>query len=153
VETEPTIASTSHVVAMEDFSTVPIPDTCPHVPEATIVVPFSNHPMITRARDNIFKPKTLHDSTIKYPLPRYLIAENSHMTQEPTCYTEAIKHPHWHEAMNVEFDALLHNGTWSLVAPSSHQNVLGCKWVFRVKQKANGSIKRYKARLVTKSYH
>jgi len=153
VETEPTIASTSHAAAMENISAVPISDERPHVPEATTARPSSNHPMITRAKDNIFKPKTHHDGTIKNPLPRALIAENSHMTQEPTCYTEAIKHPHWREAMNVEFDALLHNGTWSLVAPSSHQNVVGCKWVFRVKRKADGSIERYKARLVAKGYH
>jgi hypothetical protein len=55
--------------------------------------------------------------------------------------------------MNMEFDALLRNGTWSLVAPSSHQNVVGCKWVFHVKRKANGSIEWYKARLVAKGYH
>jgi hypothetical protein len=135
VETEPTIASTSHAAAMEDFSIVPIPYACPHVPETTTTGSSSNHPMITRARDNIFKPKTHHDDTIKYPLPQALIAKNSHMTQEPSCYTEAVKHPHWCEAMNVEFDALLRNGTWSFIAPSSHQNVVGCKWVLREKTK------------------
>jgi len=84
VETEPTIASTSHAAAMENISAVPISDERPHVPEATTARPSSNHPMITRAKDNIFKPKTHHDGTIKYPLPRALIARNSHMTQEPT---------------------------------------------------------------------
>jgi len=35
VETEPTNVSTSHAPAMEDFSTVPILDLHPHIPEAT----------------------------------------------------------------------------------------------------------------------
>jgi hypothetical protein len=55
--------------------------------------------------------------------------------------------------MNVEFDALLKNHTWTLVPPESATNVVGCKWVFRLKRKADGSIDRYKARLVAKGFH
>jgi hypothetical protein len=55
--------------------------------------------------------------------------------------------------MNEEFDALLQNGTWDLV-PSSHtMNIIGCKWVFRIKRHADGSIERHKARLVAKCFH
>jgi hypothetical protein len=55
--------------------------------------------------------------------------------------------------MNEEFDALLQNGTWSLVSPSPAMNVVRCKWVFRIKRKADGQIERYKARLVAKGFH
>jgi hypothetical protein len=55
--------------------------------------------------------------------------------------------------MNEEFDALLKNGTWSLVSPSPSMNIVGCKWVFRIKKKADGTIERYKARLVAKGFH
>jgi hypothetical protein len=55
--------------------------------------------------------------------------------------------------MSEEFDALLQNGTWSLVSPSPAMNVVGCKWVFRIKRKADGQIERYKARLVAKGFH
>ena len=55
--------------------------------------------------------------------------------------------------MNVEFDALLRNGTWTLVAPSPTMNIVGCKWVFHTKRNSNGSIDRYKARLVAKGFH
>jgi hypothetical protein len=50
--------------------------------------------------------------------------------------------------MNSEFDALLCNQTWELVPPSHHLNAIGCRWIFKIKRKADGSIKRYKARLV-----
>jgi hypothetical protein len=55
--------------------------------------------------------------------------------------------------MNLEFDALLKNHTWTLVPSSSAQNLIGCKWVFRIKRHADGSIERFKARLVAKGFH
>jgi hypothetical protein len=55
--------------------------------------------------------------------------------------------------MNIEFTALLKNGTWNLVPPKSHTNVVGCKWVFHIKQNADGSLARYKTRLVAKGFH
>ena len=54
--------------------------------------------------------------------------------------------------MGAEFDALLVNGTWSLCLRPSHKNVICNKWVFKLKQKPNGTIDRYKAWLVAKGF-
>lgn len=54
--------------------------------------------------------------------------------------------------MQDEYSALLTNGTWSLVPPPPKTNIVGCKWVCRVKQLADGSIDRHKARLVAKGF-
>ncbi|GJY44331.1 retrovirus-related pol polyprotein from transposon TNT 1-94 [Tanacetum coccineum] len=53
--------------------------------------------------------------------------------------------------MDHEFNALLHKGTWELVPKSSHVPI-GCKWVFRVKRKPDGTIDKYKARIVAKGF-
>ncbi|KAI5337565.1 hypothetical protein L3X38_016836 [Prunus dulcis] len=55
--------------------------------------------------------------------------------------------------MTEELNALIKNGTWSLVSYDPSMNVVWCKWVFRVKRKADGTIDRYKARLVAKGFH
>ncbi|CAN6719239.1 unnamed protein product [Malus baccata var. baccata] len=55
--------------------------------------------------------------------------------------------------MVEEFQALQSTGTWSLVPSSPTQNLVGCKWVFRVKRKPDGTVDRYKAHLVTKGFH
>jgi hypothetical protein len=46
---------------------------------------------------------------------------------EPTYYSEAIKHPNWRDAMNKEFDALLQNGTWTLIPSPPTANIIGSK--------------------------
>ena len=54
--------------------------------------------------------------------------------------------------MESEFLALMRNNTWHLVPPVSGQNLIDCKWVFRLKRKADRSIDRHKARLVPKGF-
>ncbi|XP_019151008.1 PREDICTED: uncharacterized protein LOC109147806 [Ipomoea nil] len=74
-------------------------------------------------------------------------------TTDPTCYSQAVGHPQWRDAIDQEFNALLHNNTWQLVPATPNMNIVGCKWVFRTKRKANGSVERYKARLVAKGFN
>ena len=47
-------------------------------------------------------------------------------------------------------DALQNNETWKLVDLPSGKKPVGCKWVFAVKFKVDGSLERYKAMLVCK---
>jgi hypothetical protein len=54
--------------------------------------------------------------------------------------------------MDEEIDALNANMTWELVPLPKGKNVIGCKWVYKVKHNSDGSISMYKARLVAKGY-
>jgi histone deacetylase 1/2 len=71
---------------------------------------------------------------------------------EPRTYQAAMSIPHWRAAMELEYNALLRNETWTLVPPPSRVNVIDSKWVFKVKKHADGSIERYKARLVARGF-
>lgn len=77
----------------------------------------------------------------------------SNFLVEPTSYSTAQKHAQWRFAMAEEFNSLLKQGTWTLVAPPPHGNIVGCRWVYKIKQRADSSLERYKARLVAKGYH
>ncbi|XP_073817109.1 uncharacterized protein [Musca autumnalis] len=52
------------------------------------------------------------------------------------------------EAMAAEYESLIKNQTWTLVNRPKGKNVIGYKWVFVLKHKADGSVEKYKARLV-----
>ena len=62
------------------------------------------------------------------------------------------KAPYWKEAINDEVESILQNHTWELVDLPPGSKPLGYKWIFKKKTKADGSIDKYKARLVIKGY-
>ena len=56
------------------------------------------------------------------------------------------------QAMNEEMTAKKRNSTWTLVKRTPDMNVLGSKWVYKLKRNSNGSIVRFKARLVARGF-
>ena len=54
--------------------------------------------------------------------------------------------------MKEELDALSKNHIWNLVTLPLGKSVVGCKWIYKIKTRFDGSIERYKARLVAKSF-
>ena len=58
----------------------------------------------------------------------------------------------WKEAIHSEIDSILQNHTWELVDLPPSCKPLSSKWVFKRKKKVDGSVDKYKARLVIKGY-
>ena len=74
---------------------------------------------------------------------------------EPRHMNEALKGKNaqqWKDATDNEYNSLMKNDTWELVDLPEGRNLVGCKWLFKVKRKEDGSVSRYKARLVAQGY-
>ncbi|RVW30632.1 Retrovirus-related Pol polyprotein from transposon RE1 [Vitis vinifera] len=73
-------------------------------------------------------------------------------TQVPNTIQEALKISEWKKAVQDEIDALEKNGTWTITDLPVGKRPVGCKWIFTIKYKADGSVERFKARLVARGF-
>lgn len=124
--------SPSSSLPPESISSSPVLD-------PTLEVSHNVHPMITRSKHSIYKPKVIqvhHDYTII----------------EPPSFAIATKHPQWVVAMDLKFQSFQKQQTWSLVPLPPHKNVVTCKWVYKLNRHSDGPIVKYKARLVARGY-
>ena len=58
----------------------------------------------------------------------------------------------WLTAIQQEYDALIKRKTWELVPLPAGRKTVRCKWVFKKKMHADGTVARYKARLCAKGF-
>ena len=107
---------------------------------STDMVPVNAHPMTTRSKNGISKPKLCYKAVLGYSYT------------EPPSYKIASKFSQWVKAIAEEFSALQRQQTWSLVPAAPGINLVGCKWVYKLKLHSDGSIACYKAWLVQKDF-
>uniref|UniRef100_A0A803Q176 Reverse transcriptase Ty1/copia-type domain-containing protein n=1 Tax=Cannabis sativa TaxID=3483 RepID=A0A803Q176_CANSA len=69
---------------------------------------------------------------------------------EPESFAQAHVIPEWDNAMDHEIVALEANDTWTVVSLPPHLYAIGCKWVYKIKFNADGSVERFKAGLAAK---
>ena len=80
---------------------------------------------------------------------------NSLQVQEPVTLVDALASPQtveWQEAISSELHSMEQHGVWELVPRPRGGNIVGCRWVFKVKTNADGTVERYKARLVAQGF-
>jgi transposase InsO family protein len=73
---------------------------------------------------------------------------------EPRSYKEAMAGQNaekWNGGCIKEIQQLKHNKTWVLVEPPPDTNIVGCRWILKLKAMPDGSVK-YKARLVAQGF-
>ncbi|KAL0318775.1 UNVERIFIED_CONTAM: Retrovirus-related Pol polyprotein from transposon TNT 1-94 [Sesamum angustifolium] len=84
--------------------------------------------------------------------PLLSLHEEKYTNIEPSSFEDAVQNPKWQETMNKELKALSDNNTWSLIQLPKGKKTIGTKWVFKIKYNPDGTMKRYKGRLVAEGY-
>lgn len=103
--------------------------------------------MTLRNRDNLRPPSRYRDHVCNINLTLN--------AAEPKTFKEAmsgVDREKWQEAINSEINSLEENETWELVELPKGRKAIPCKWLFKIKTNADGTLDKYKARLVIKGY-
>ncbi|KAL0449315.1 UNVERIFIED_CONTAM: Copia protein [Sesamum latifolium] len=80
---------------------------------------------------------------------------NKRNKDDPKIFDEAMKSQDvafWKEAINDEMDSIMGNNTWVLADLPPGCKPLGCKWIFKKKMKVDGTIEKFKIRLVIQGF-
>ena len=67
---------------------------------------------------------------------------------EPSSFEEAVEDTAWVVAMVEEYDSIVRNSAWEIVPRPEGKSVVGSRWIYKVKQAADESVEKYKARFV-----
>jgi hypothetical protein len=67
---------------------------------------------------------------------------------EPSCHGEATGQQFWQDAMTEEYQSIMKNDVRDIVPRPEGKSVVTSKWIYKIKNVANGSVDKYKARFV-----
>ena len=91
---------------------IPTPPPASLLPPAPLLFPLSTTHLVTRSMTGTSRPKPFHDHHLYYSTLHPLKAFHATaLPPKPTTYTQASKIPEWKNAMNLEYNALMSNGT------------------------------------------
>jgi len=71
---------------------------------------------------------------------------------EPRDYEEAKGSLEYKKAMQAEHETFMRNQTWALMEIPPRKKPIHCKWVYKVKYKANGTLDKHRAGPVAKGF-
>src|SRR5258706_15652017 len=76
-------------------------------------------------------------------------------SMEPRTLADALTRPdaeRWVAAALAEIEAHLENDTWELAQLPPGRRAIGSRWVFKIKRRPDGSIDKYKGRIVAQGF-
>jgi hypothetical protein len=82
----------------------------------------------------------------------YLSSMSHIIDPEPSFNGEATSEQVWKDAMIEEYQSILKNDVWDIVPRPEGKSVVTSKWIYKIKHATDGSIKKYKARFVSRGF-
>ena len=79
----------------------------------------------------------------------YMALMRKCIVTEPSSFQEAVQDPTWVDAMVEEYDSIVKkydsifkNSVWDIVPRLIDKSVVGLRWIYKVKQDVDGSVKK-----------
>jgi hypothetical protein len=71
---------------------------------------------------------------------------------EPTNFSQATNQKVWREAMQEEYDSIIHNDVWEVVPKYEGKSVVTSRWLYKIKYVVDGSIEKHKAHFMARGF-
>ena len=123
----------------------------PYAPLSSLARPVRTKKPTQKLLDSIAGQSSTKSSHSK----RHQANVVTHSMDPPQTYQDAISRsdsPQWQASINAEFDSLHKNNTWIITPLPPNRKPITSKWIFKIKTKADGTLDKYKARLVARRF-
>jgi hypothetical protein len=71
---------------------------------------------------------------------------------EPSFHGEVEGQQFWQDAMTEEYQSIMKNDVWDIVLRPEGKSVVTSKWIYKIKRAANGSVEKYKERILARGF-
>lgn len=102
---------------------------------------------------NVLYPIAYYANCNKFSLHHRRFHASVTIEKETMTFVEAVKDSRWRSVMQEEIKALEDSNTWTVCPFPMDKKELGCKRVYKIKYHLDGTIERFKARLVILGNH
>ena len=91
-------------------------------------------------------------SKISNPFSNHVSLMCDIVNQEPNSYEEDVQKKEWVDLMTEEYQSIMKNDVWDIVPKLEIKSVVSSKWIYKIKNAADGSIEKYKARFMARGF-
>ena len=105
------------------------------------------------ARENMGQPSSQHKQRMSPKrYTSYMALVGEFIESKPSSFEEAVQQPVWVDAMVEVYDSIIRNSVWDVVPRPRDKSVVSSQWLYKVKQAADGSVEKHKARFVARGF-
>ena len=72
----------------------------------------------------------------------YMALMSKCIVKKPSSFQEVVHQPIWVDAMVEEYDSIIKNSAWEVVPRPVRKSMVGNRWIYKVKQAADGSVEK-----------
>jgi hypothetical protein len=103
--------------------------------------------------ERIASPKgTFRERKRPHRFGGYVALMSSISDAEPSSFEEEYKLQVWKDVMLKEYRSIIKNNVWDIVPRPKEKLVVSSKWIYKIKNAADGSLEKFKARFVAKGF-
>jgi len=127
-------------------------DPPPHEPSSSRKRPSWLRGLLDDAEGHAAPRGTFCESKKPNRYQGYLTIMSTIMQNEPSSFSDVVKHQVWKDVMTIEYESIMENDVWEVVPRPQDKTIVTSKCLYKIKHAADGSLENYKARFFARGF-